>query len=345
MISVLLKKLRKIFFITSIIILYLAGCASQNIEMKHDNESFNNDVSSDIPFATQDVIDLYEANLAKEYYIGPGDRIKIEVWRRPELTGEHVVGPYGDITLNLLGEFKLGGKTIKEAVDSIKDLYGRYYDDPVVTIKILEYINNKVYVLGRVSNPGVIHLDGSATLLEAMSIAGGLPAQGKTVPLTKCYIIRGKEQIIWIDLNQLLEKANIRLNIGLANNDIIYIPDSTDASVFVMGEARNPGSYPIQQSGLTILDAINLAGGTTEDANNGNIRLIRGMKEQDGVKTIDLNKMIAQGDLSQNFILKDNDIIYIPRKGIAKFNYYLRQINPFISTFLTAKLIQNGLTN
>jgi len=345
MISVLFKKIRKISFMAILIILYFTGCASRNAEMKQDNESFDNDPSSDMQFATQDVIDLYEANLAKEYHIGPGDRIKVDVWRRPELTGEHVVGPYGDITLNLLGEFKIGGKTLTEAVDSIKSLYGSYYDDPVVTVKILEYVNNKVYVLGRVSRPGVIHLDSNATLLEAISIAGGIPSQDKTVLLSKCYIIRGKDQIIWIDLNQLLEKANIRLNIGLANNDIIYIPDSMDASVFVMGEAKNPGSYPIQKSGLTILDAINLAGGTTEDANNRNIQLVRDMKEQKGVILIDLNKMITQGDLSQNLPLKDNDIIYIPRKGIAKFNYYLRQINPFISTFLTGKLIQNGLTN
>jgi len=304
--------------------------------------AFDAEPSSDTSYINQKVLNVYQTGLANEYFIGPGDHIKIEVWRRPELSGDHVVGPYGEITLNLIGVFKISGKTVKEAVDSIKKLYGDYYDDPIITVRILEYMNNKVYVLGGVSHPGMVHLDGNGNLLEAISIAGGIPAQDKNAAPAKCYIVRGKDQIIWIDLNQLLEKANMGLNIALANNDIIYVQESMNSSVFVMGEARNPGSYPIKRSGTTFLDAINQAGGTTEDADIEGIRLVRGMKDREGTKIIDLNRMIAQGDLSQNYALRDKDIIYIPRKGIAKFNYYLRQINPFINTFLTGKLIEDS---
>jgi polysaccharide biosynthesis/export protein len=337
------QRFRKISFATIIISVCIAGCAYRNADMIKGTGPFDTYSSSDSSFTNQDVLNIYQAGLAKEYIIGPGDRIKIEVWRRPELSGDHVVGPYGEITLNLLGEFKISGKTVKEAVASIKKLYGDYYDDPIITVSILEYMNNKVYVLGGVSHPGMVHLDGTGTLLEAISIAGGIPAQDKNAAPAKCYIVRGKDQIIWIDLNQLLENANMGLNIPLANNDIIYVQESMDSSVFVMGEARNPGSYSIKRSGITFLDAINQAGGTTEDADLAEIRLVRGMKEREGTRIIDLNRMIAQGDLSQNYALRDKDIIYIPRKGIAKFNYYLRQINPFINTFLTGKLIEDSL--
>jgi polysaccharide export outer membrane protein len=151
--------------------------------------------------------------------------------------------------------------------------------------------------------------------------------------------VRGKEQIIWIDLLQLLQKANIKLNIRLANNDIIYIPESMDAAIFMMGEVQNPGAYQIQTAGLTLMDAINLAGGPTENGNTKEIRLIREMKEEKGVKIIDLENILAKGDFAQNYLLRDDDIIYIPRKGIATFNYYLRQIDPFIRTFLSGAVI------
>lgn len=333
-----------LFLITT---LFFSGCASSKIQAPDVDENITMlqaKVEDEIPFATPEIIEMHEANLAKEYSIGPGDEIKIEIWNRPELSGEHLVGPYGNITLPLIGEFHIGGNSRKKAIDSIRAAYSKLYNDPIVTVTILKYMNNKVYVLGRVSNPGIIHLDGNANILEALSMAGGLPTIDKSAFLSKCYIIRGKEQIIWINLLQLLGKANIKLNIGLANNDIIYIPDSTDASVFVMGEVKNPGSYPIQTPGMSFLDAINQAGGPTEDANITKIRLVRNRRENDA-DTINLDKILSKTDFSQNLIMQDNDIIYVPKKGIAKFNYYLRQINPFLGTFITGTLVKDQISD
>lgn len=330
-------------FLVLLLILTLSGCSTTPVEIKAEESFAADSLGTEIPFATPEIIRLHEANLTRKYLIGPGDMIKVGVWNRPKLSGEHVVGPYGHITLPMLGEFKIGGLDRDDAAKSISESYTKYYDEPIVTVEILKYMNNKVYVLGRVSNPGVIHFSGSGTLLEALSMSGGLPTHDKTIFLSKCYIVRGKEQIIWIDLLQLLQKANIKLNIRLANNDIIYIPEWMDATVFVMGEIKNPGSYQIQTAGLSLLDAINLAGGPTENANIRKIRLIREMKEQEGVKIVDLDTILARGDYSQNYPMKDNDIIYVPRRGIAKFNYYLRQIDPFMRTFISSIIIHEAV--
>jgi polysaccharide export outer membrane protein len=309
-------------------------------------KDFNVDRSTtEISFATPEIVRLHENNMGQEYVIGPGDLVRIDFWNREKLSGEHMVGPYGHITLPMLGEFKIAGLSRKKASRIISDQYGKYYDKPIVTIEILKYLNNKVYVLGKISSPGVIHFSGGGTLLEAISMAGGLPSREKASFFSKCYIIRGKDQVIWVDLQQLLQKANIKLNIKLANNDIIYIPEYMDAAVFVMGEVRNPGSYEILTTGLSLMDAVNLAGGPTEDGNVNSIRLIRGMKEEEGVKLVDLDHMLARGDFSQNYLLKDNDIIYIPKKGIAKFNYYLRQIDPFLRTFISGTIVTKTLEN
>jgi len=328
---------------TSLLLLALSACASKPIEVADDSSFARNSFRTQIPFASPEVIRLHEANLTHEYIIGSGDLLTVDIWNRPKLSGEHVVGPYGNITLPMLGEFKIGGMNRKKASKTITGLYKEFYEEPIATVKIIKYMNNRVYVLGRVANPGVIHFSGQATLLEALSMAGGLPTRDKTIFLSKCYIVRGKDQIIWIDLLKLLQRANLKLNISLANNDIIYIPESMDAAVFVMGEVENPGSYQIQTTGLSMLDAINLAGGPTEDAQTDKIRLIREMEEQEGVKTVDMDHMLATGNLAQNFLLLDNDIIFIPKKGIATFNYYLRQIDPFMRTFISATIINEAL--
>ena len=333
------RKALCILIITLGVLQFMAGCSTPP-KLIEDNTEFAVDPSKrEIPYATPEVIRAHEANLRQEYRIGPGDLVRIDVWNRERLSGEHVVGPFGKVTLPMVGVFEIGGLNRQDAAARIADMYSQYYDDPLVTVKILKFLNNKVYVLGRVSNPGVIHFNGDGTLLEALSLAGGLPTRDKTIFLSKCYIVRGKEQIIWIDLLQLLQKANIKLNVRLANNDIIYIPESMDAAVFLMGELKNPGAYQIQSAGLTLLDAINLAGGATENGNINEIRVIREMSEQQGVEVVDLDNILAKGDFTQNYLLKDDDIIYIPRKGIATFNYYLRQIDPFIRTFLTGAVI------
>ncbi|OQY43021.1 MAG: hypothetical protein B6240_13410 [Desulfobacteraceae bacterium 4572_87] len=320
-------------------LLTLFGCYPAPVEIKDDTPFKTIEFDSRIPYVTPELLKIYDANLETEYLIGPGDVLKIAVWKRPDLAGEHVVGPHGLITLPMLGVFKIGGMSRTEAAKAIKKLYLKYYEEPLVTVGITEYKNNKVFVLGRVDHPGIIHFDGAVTLLEALSMAGGLPTEDKSVFLSKCYIVRGRDQIIWVDLLRLLQKADMRLNVRLTNNDIVYIPDSMDATVFVMGEINTPGSVPIQTTALTILDAINLAGGPTENANIEEIRLIRKVRHEEGVKTVNLENIWAHGDFSQNYVLKDNDIIYLPRKGIAKFNYYLRQIDPLLKVFISGGVL------
>ncbi len=323
--------------------LVFIGCGTTPVREDVDDRPRVDISEGDIPFASPEVLQLHETNLIRKYLIGPGDLIAIDVWNRPKLSSTHVVGPFGNITLPLVGSFKIGGLDRKNAAISVSDLFETYYEKPNATVNITKYMNNKVYVLGKVSKPGVFHLTGEGNLLEAMALAGGLPTSDKTHFFSKCYIIRGKDQIIWVDLFQLLQRANIKLNVKLVNNDIIYIPEYMDSAVFVMGEVSQPGSYAIHISNFSVLDAINLAGGPTENANVKEIRLIRDMKEKDGVLMVNMNNMIKKGDLSKNYILKDNDILYIPRRGVAKFNYYLRQIDPFLRTFISATIIEEAL--
>jgi len=322
---------------------WLIGCRAAPLETQESDLFKVSPEPADIPYATRDLVELYEASLAQEYIIGPGDGIHVDVWNRTKLTGDHIVGPYGDITLPMLGDFKIGGKNKADAAAAISDRYAQFYDDPIVTVKIMKFLNNKAYVLGNVSHPGVIHFSGEGSLLEALAMCGGIPQQDKAVFLSKCYIIRGRDQIIWIDLVQLLQKANVNLNVRLANNDVIYIPESMDAFVFVMGEVKSPGAYHINTADFSVLDAINMAGGPTEDADRRAVRLIRGQGGKAEATLVAMNRILKDGDFTTNYLVKDNDIVYLPKKGIAQFNYYLRQIEPFVNMFITGTIIHSAV--
>lgn len=264
-----------------------------------------------------------------QYVIGPGDVLSLSVWGRPDASSPRmIVGPDGVITVPRIGFIQTKGRTRESVAQEIRGKLTVYYSKPEISFSIDEYHNNKAFVLGRVENPGVVTFPGEGTLLEALSIAGGYSTEAEDTYLTKCSIIRGNHTIIWIDLNELLQNGNMALNARIMNNDVIFIPESQSELVYVMGEVLNPGAYNMTGR-LTLLDSLMMAGGPTEDAKKSKLYLIRKTADNTGeVREIDLQHILTNADFSQNYIMKDNDILYVSEKSISRFNYALRKIFP-----------------
>ncbi len=290
-------------------------------------------------FADDATIQSINDAIPDAYHLGPGDVVDIQVWDQPNLSGRHTIGPDGTLALPLIGEVRVEGMTRTSVMDLIRESLAPYYQDPFVNLQIIEYKNNRVFVLGRVTRPGLVSFEGRGTLLEALAMAGSVPVLDRTTQLTKCAVIRGKEQIIWIDLQELLVYGNMNLNLRLANNDVVFIPDGHDALIYVMGEVETPGAYRITPE-MSFLDALMLAGGPTLDAKKGKMALIRNENGVGNVREISLQSF-RKGDFGDNILLKENDIIYVYRKGIAKLHYFLRQISPFAQWLLVDQVISD----
>ena len=265
----------------------------------------------------------------RQYLIGPGDALSLKVWGRPDVSAPSmIVGPDGIITVPRIGFIQTAGRTRKSVADEIVEKLKQFYSDPEISFSILSYKNNKAFVLGRVENPGVVNFPGEGTLLEALSIAGGYSTEAEDTYLTKCAIIRGTDTIIWIDLNDLLQNGNMALNAKILNNDVIFIPESQSELVYVMGEVRVPGAYNMTGR-LTIMDSLMLAGGPTDDADRTTIYLIRkGEAGQGAVREINLKQLLTTADFSRNYIMEDDDVLYVTEKPISRFNYVLEKIFP-----------------
>jgi polysaccharide biosynthesis/export protein len=273
-----------------------------------------------------DIIREFEAPEEKAYHFGEGDEIAVEVWGRGELSGKHTIGPDGYITLPLLGDFRLSGLSREEAPKMIEKLYSRYYDSVSVTIRIERYNSNRVFVLGRVANPGTLVFDFQPTLLDVLTRAGSLPIGGvgaEKAGLARCAVFRGRDRIIWIDLKQLFSEGNLSYNIRLARNDLVYLPDADDQLVYVIGEAQHPGAFRLTPS-MSFIDALALAGGTTADAAENKIVLVRPRTQQQMEFPL---KDIVERRLNPSVKLEEGDIVYVPRRGWAKFGYMLNKVS------------------
>lgn len=331
-------------------LLFVSGCISLGISPeptelnKKPSSIFKKSTNERTKhFAGPEIIKKLSEQKQQDYRLGPGDILDISVWRRPEISKtDIVVAPDGILYVSKVGVINVSGKTIVEITDEITSQLSRNYESPEVTITIKKFNNNKAFVLGRVSNPGVVNFPGKGTLLEALALAGGLPHIGKDTFLTKCAIIRGSDTVIWIDLRDLLDNGNMALNARIFNDDIIFIPEAEDEMVMVLGEVEKPGPILLKR-GLNFIDAVMRAGGFTDLANLEKVFILRPDGNKADIREVNLAQMLETGDLSQNFNLKQSDIIYVSPTGMRKYNYVLEQIMPTLQVLSLSTGIMDSL--
>lgn len=269
------------------------------------------------------------------YYLGAGDEIHVEIWGYPELSGQHIIGPDGKITLPLLGPIKIAEVSREQAAATITQLFAPYYADLTTTVRVDRYASNRILVLGRVAKPGEVHFGMTRpTLLEAIALAGGFAeAEGLTgaesLPFSRCAVFRNRDQLVWIELAPLLTGEDLSLNLRLKRNDIVYIPELEERLVYVLGEVHRPGAFRLKPR-MSFFELLAKAGGPTIDAAPGRINLIRPHENLN--QSIALAKLFSP-DQKMNVALKEGDIIYVPTNTIAKINYAFRFLTPF-STLL-----------
>lgn len=108
------------------------------------------------------------------YVIGAGDVLSINVWKEPSLTGTVKVRPDGFVTVPLVNEIQVVGMTTAQLRKVLEDKYKEFTIDPFVTIRLEGIASSEVFLVGQVSKPGALPLNGNETLLQILTRAGGL---------------------------------------------------------------------------------------------------------------------------------------------------------------------------
>jgi polysaccharide export outer membrane protein len=223
-----------------------------------------------------------------KYQIGAQDQLKITVLDEADLTGSYRVDSDGDIQYPYLNRVHAAGLTLADMQEKLRaGLAAGYIKNPQVRVEIESYKSQAVMVAGEVRTPGKIPMTGAMTVLEALAAAGS-PTSTASNELT---IARKKAgdpsdaeviRVNWKDLQ--LGKGT---DVALQDNDILNIPK---AQTFYMdGQVRNPGVH-ILEPGMTVQQAIALAGGLTERGSDRRItasRLVKGKLTSIGLKMED----------------------------------------------------------
>jgi len=113
------------------------------------------------------------AGVDPEYHLGPGDKLRIEVYKDPQLSQSVQIRPDGKITMPLIGDLEATNRTPLELRDIITQSLKEYVTNPTVTVIVVEALASQVYVMGEVAHPGTMQLHGPTTILQALAMAGG----------------------------------------------------------------------------------------------------------------------------------------------------------------------------
>jgi polysaccharide export outer membrane protein len=248
-----------------------------------------------------------------DYRIGRQDLLEISVFDLEELDQTVRVSEDGSITMPLLGRMQVAGLTKTELEDLIAGLLGeRYVRDPQVTIFVREYESKKVAVTGAVKNPGTYEMLGSKTILEMLSLAGGLDSDlGKEIVIFRETDDGGTTRIP-IDLEGLVFAADPALNFTVEAGDILYVPAVEKVRIFVTGAVRKPDLYEVPRSEpVTVLKAITLAGGTTDRAAEKKVTVYRYNAGGERVSFLVNLRLIKRGK-EEDPVLQKDDLVLVP---------------------------------
>ena len=238
---------------------------------------------------------------AVDYKIGPGDVIKITVFDYPDLSAEERVSESGAISFPLLGKVDVSGLSTDETrnlIASRLETQG-FIKQPHVSVIVSQFMSQQVSVIGEVNKPGKYPLDKTSTIVDLLSMAGGVNVNGGD----KAILIRPakegiKETKTEIDLYALFQGSDSK-QLEALNGDIIYVPR---AQVFyIYGEVQRPGMIRLERN-MTVTHAISSAGGLTPKGTENGIKL----KRRDGqgvMQTID--------DVNAEEKVKPDDILYV----------------------------------
>jgi polysaccharide export outer membrane protein len=263
------------------------------------------------------------SNSAREsLLIGPGDLLHVSFLREPELDQHVRVMDSGDVVLSLAGQISVQGLTPAAAALRIADRYrnGKFLLHPVVTVFVEEYATEMVTVLGQVQHPGNVHLDAPRTLIDVLAMVGGLTDIADRHIVIQRGGPRGERFHVFLSNGA---DAALNANTLVRPGDTVLVPKA--GIVYVLGDVAHPGGYVMQNdSGMTVLQAVALASGTSKTASEKHIRLVRNV---DGItQSIVLPLREMERGRQPDVPLQANDILYVPFSLARNFSLGIADI-------------------
>jgi len=276
------------------------------------------------------------------YVLGPSDRIVVRCVNADEFSPAPIrIDNDGQVTLPFVGRIKLAGLTVNDAETQLSDQLSKFIRHPQVQVNVVESRSQPVSVFGAVRNPGEYQLEGSKTLTEILSIAGGLrPDAGRVLKLTRLRDSTesqipsgvtdssGRFVVAEINVDELVRGVNPSSNIQVRPFDVISVPPAE--LVYVVGQVRKPGGFVMTgRENFTVLQAVSMAEGLDRTAAPKKARILRKGPGSGRVEIAVNLENILSGRMA-DVPMQPEDVLFVP-SSMAK-NAGMKTLDAIIQT-------------
>jgi polysaccharide export outer membrane protein len=219
-----------------------------------------------------------QAPVQTDYTVGPQDVLNVRVYGEESLSGRIRIDSDGSFPFEYLGRVSAEGMTPAQIEAHLtKALGDGYLRNPQVSVEVVEYRSQSVFVTGEVRSPNKYSLPGNSTLMDVLTLAGSVtPNAGNWVQIS--HARQGStglgpsaaEYDVRINLRDI--QTGKAQNVRMRDGDTIFVPKAE--RVWVVGQVRNPQGV-VYEEGMTVFEAIAAAGGITEKGSNSRIQIVR----------------------------------------------------------------------
>lgn len=166
---------------------------------------------------------------AARYIMGPGDSVSVFVYRAPELSAELPVRPDGRISLPLVPDIQVSGRTPTELARDVEERLKRYVREPNVTVMVRSFVgmpNQQIRVIGEAAQPMSMPYREGLSLLDVMIASRGLTryAAGNRAEIIRTNPATGQREAVRVRLNDLLRDGNVAQDVPMRPGDTLVIP-------------------------------------------------------------------------------------------------------------------------
>jgi polysaccharide biosynthesis/export protein len=237
--------------------------------------------------------------------LGVGDLVELTVYDVPDLTTKTRISSAGDIYCALIGPTHVAGLTTEEAAQLVEKRLSAFLKDPYVSLFVIEYATQGASVLGEVNKPGVYPVLGEQHLFDLISASGGLTEKaGHSITVTHR---SDPDKPLVLPVSRNLSD-NPESNIKVFPRDTIVVRKAD--IVYVVGDVGRPSGLLMDAGGLTVLQAIALAGGTTRTAKLNGTKILH--KSSTGMSETPVQLKDILHAKAPDLSLQANDILIVP---------------------------------
>lgn len=249
--------------------------------------------------------------IEKEYILEVGDVMDIEFYYHSEVNKRVTIRPDGKITLARKGDISAAGLTSQQLTKKIRTLYSNIFKDPLVTVTLIEFNQALKGFREAVrsdrfgqSKLFLIRPDGYVSLFH---LKNDILAAGFT--LSKL------ETVVEKEYRKKFSGITVSLALGNTNSNLVY----------VSGQVARPGSFTLRQP-TSVSQIVSQAGIIWENAALDSIVVVSRNSEGRPVgRLVNLNKVIGEGNIGNDIMLKRFDVVYVPKNTITKVNVWIDQ--------------------